>query len=273
MFLNNDLLFVVGSVIFIAGGIFTFRYATKYNIFTTGESLVNTNSDLSNNLPSTSTQLIDASVQTTNIQIEAGVQAANTYVNTGMQTSARMWYESIRNWINDILGPTTSHSGPGYVDVGVQTNAISTWQTVKQWFLDACSIRSSELSSLGQNKVTKWRTGLDSIQSVDLPNSESPLTSLAFCSPNSSTLDNLLDPNDSASNISEVVSEANLQNVEPISNRVYDMSNIKDVLDLMNDPTVVFSIDPVSGGEDLITFYTAESANEILRSTLETILG
>jgi hypothetical protein len=42
-----------------------------------------------------------------------------------MQTSNRMWLESIRNWITEILGSgtTSSHSGPGYVDVGVQTNA------------------------------------------------------------------------------------------------------------------------------------------------------
>lgn len=51
------------------------------------------------------------------------------------------------------------------------------------------------------------------------------------------------------------------------------MSNSKDVLDLMNDPTVVFSVNPVGGGDDLLTFYTADSANEILRSTLETLLN
>ena len=51
------------------------------------------------------------------------------------------------------------------------------------------------------------------------------------------------------------------------------MNNPADVLDLMNDPTVVFSVNPVAGGDDLLTFYTAESANEILRSTLETLFN
>jgi hypothetical protein len=50
------------------------------------------------------------------------------------------------------------------------------------------------------------------------------------------------------------------------------MSNSRDVLDLMNDPTVVFSMDPVYEGDDLITFYIAESANANLRSTLENLL-
>ena len=98
--------------------------------------------------------------------------------------------------------------------------------------LDVCSVRSSELSSMGHNKVNKWRNKLDSIQSVDHHDSESPLTTIAFGSPNNSTLDKLIDPDDSASQISEVVSESNLQNVED-ANRVYDMSNIKDVLDLL----------------------------------------
>jgi hypothetical protein len=72
-------------------------------------------------------------------------------------------------------------------------------------------------------------------------------------------------------NSAPIISESSLDNVET-ANRVYDMSNIKDVLDLMIDPTVVFSNDPVAGGVDLLTFYTADSANEILRSTLEALL-
>jgi hypothetical protein len=191
-----------------------------------------------------------------------------------MQTSARMWLESVRNWINEILS-TTPHSqaGPQHVDVGVQTNGPSLWGTVKQWFLETCSVRSSELTSLGQNKVSKWRNNLDSIQSTDLHNSESSLTKITFHNPNDSTLDRLVDPDDSASQISEVVSEANLQNVET-ANRVYDMSNSADVLDLMIDPTVVFSVNPATlPGDDLITFYTADSTNEILRSTLEALLN
>jgi hypothetical protein len=121
---------------------------------------------------------------------------------------------------------------------------------------------------MGYNKVAKWRNKLDSDQSVDLHNSDSSLTTLKFGS--DSELQNLVDPNDSASQISEVISESSLH-VPSI--RVYDMNNSADVLDLMNDPTVVFSNVPVADGDDLLTFYTADSANEILRSTLETLLN
>jgi hypothetical protein len=276
MFFNNDFLFVAVASSFIVGGVIL-TYSFYNNIFPTvnkGESLVNTN-DISNldsniqldNLPNHS--YVEASVQATNIQVESSVQAANTYVNTGVQTSARMWLESIRNWINEILGTTASPSGPGYVDVGVQVNTTSMWATVKQWFLEVCSIRSSEISSLGYNKVNNWKNKLDSDQSVDLHNSDSPLTTLKFES--DSELQYLVDPNDSASQISEVVSNS-ATNINS-SIRVYDMTNRVDVLDLMNDPTVVFSNDPVAGGDDLITFYTADSANEILRSTLEALLN
>lgn len=136
-----------------------------------------------------------------------------------MQTSHRMWVESIRNWIDRILGSpnqTTSATGPNYVDVGVQTNTTSLWGTVKQWFLDVCSVRSSELSSMGHNKVEKWRTKLDSNQTIDLHDSENNLTTIKL--ETDSTLQQLVGPNDSASQISEVVSESNLQNVE---NKVY----------------------------------------------------
>lgn len=129
--------------------------------------------------------------------VETSIQTTNTYVNTGMQTSARMWLESIKNWITEILG---SNPNPQYVDVGVQTNAISTRATVKQWFLEVCSIRSSDLSSMGYSKVDKWRNNIDSNQSVDLHNSESDLTTMKFGS--DSGLENLVDPNDSASNFS-----------------------------------------------------------------------
>ena len=259
MFFNNDLIFVVGSFIFVAGGvILTYSFYSGPTI-NKGESVVNISNIETNNL-----QYTDVSVQTINT-----IEATTTYVNTGMQTSARMWLESIRNWITEILGTT---SNTQYVDVGVQTNNPSVWGTIKQWFLETFSVRSSELSSLGHNKVAKWRNKLDPDQSVDLNNSESTLTKITFHNPNDSTLDRLVDPDDSASQVSEVVSEANLQNVET-ANRVYDMSNPADVLDLMNDPTVVFSVNPAAlPGDDLITFYTADSANEILRSTLEALL-
>lgn len=60
------------------------------------------------------------------------------------------------------------------------------------------------MSSVGNNKVEKWRNNIDSIQSIDLNDSESPLTTIKFY--NNTELQNLLDPNDSASNISEVIS-------------------------------------------------------------------
>ena len=138
----------------------------------------------------------------------------------------------------------------------------------KTMVLEVCSIRSSDLSSMGYNKVSKWRNKLDSTQSVDLHNSDSSLTTLKFGS--DSELQKLVDPNESASQISEVLSNS-VTNINS-SIRVYDMNNTADVLDLMNDLTVVFTNDPVAGGDDLITFYTADSANEILRSSLEALL-
>jgi hypothetical protein len=131
-----------------------------------------------------------------------------------------MWLETIRNWITEILGSPTNHSASGqYVDVGVQTDAPSLWGTVKQWFFDVYSIRSSELSSMGHNRIDYWRNNLDSIQSVDLHDSESPLTTIKFGS--DSPLQKLVDPNDSASNISEVVSESSLH---VPSNSIYDIN-------------------------------------------------
>jgi len=283
MLFNNDSIFVVGSLMFIAVGLLT-SYSYYINTTNAGmtESVVNTPGSPVVNAPGLAdltTQYVEANVQTdANINVagaaDASVQTATTYVNSGMQTSARMWLESVRNWIDGLLSRTSnSQVGGQYVDVGVQTNTISVWDTVKQWFLEVCCVRPSELSSMGYNKVSKWRNKLDSVQSVDVHNSESPLTKITFHDPNDSTLDRLVDPDDSASQISEVVSEANLQNVET-ANRVYDMSNSADVLDLMNDPTVVFSVNPATlPGDDLITFYTADSTNEILRSTLEALLN
>jgi hypothetical protein len=243
MFFNNDLLFVGIASSFIVGGVIL-TYSFYNNIFPTvnkGESLVNTSAtnsnlsslDLSNNLLNNSTsKLIDIGTQTdTDILVETGIQTANTYVNTGMQTSARMWLESIKNWITEILGSGSSNPNPQYVDVGVQTNATSLWGTVKQWFLEVCSIRSSEISSLGYNKVDNWRNKLDSNQSVDLHNSNSDLTTFKFES--DSELQNLVDPNDSASNVSEVVFEAD---------RVYDITELKTVNLLMGDETIDFQI-------------------------------
>ena len=244
MFFNYDS-FELGAIAFVVSGILIYYYS-GYSVVPhakVNNSLVNTNysvNSLSNiqldNLPNHS--YVDSIVQTDNIQVEASVQTANTYVNTGMQTSPRMWLESIRNWISEIL--STPQATDKYVDVGVQTNVTtalqnnqSMWSTVKQWFLEVCSIRPSELTSMGYNKVNKWRNNLDSVQSVDQCDSESPLTTLRFGS--ESQLENLITPDESASQISEPV----LQNVNEAGSSagtLYDMSNAKDVLDLMNDP-------------------------------------
>lgn len=233
MFFNYDS-FELVAIAFVASGIFIYNFSTGSTTLN-NESLVNTlsNSDLSNNLPSTS-QLIDVGVQTeVNIQVEASVQAATNYVNTGMQTSARMWLESISNWITEILG---TNPNPQYV--GVQTNTTSLWGSVKQWFLEVCSVRSSELSSLGQHKVEKWRTNLDSVQSVSLHNSESPLTNIGFGSPNN--IQNLVGPDDSASNVSEVVSESALLNLNELP-AVSDILNVAatNYVDTITDPTIL----------------------------------
>jgi hypothetical protein len=166
-----------------------------------------------------------------------------------MQTSARMWLESIKDWINEILaGPVNPQATGQYVDVGVQTNAPSFFGTVKQWFLEVYSIRSSELSSMGENKVTKRRNNLNSVQSVDHHDSESPLTILRF--ETDSPLQILIGPDDSVSNISEVISESSLDKlVHPNDsasnnlNRIYDTSNPTDLADLMNDPTIFNYLD------------------------------
>jgi len=86
---------------------------------------------------------------------------------------------------------------------------------------------------MGYKKVAKWRNNLDSDQSVDLHNSDSSLTTLKFGS--DSELQNLVDPNDSASNISEVVSESNLQN---LVDRVYDVTDPERLKNLLDDPSV-----------------------------------
>jgi hypothetical protein len=230
MFFNYDSYGIVAIAFIVTGILIQSLY--KSNALP-NDSLVNTNSSLDSiskldsniqldQLPNHS--FVDASIQTANIQVEASIQTANTYVNTGMQTSSRMWLESIRNWITEILGSGTSNPNPQatgqYVDIGVQTNATSMWDTVKQWFLDVCSVRGSELSSMGHNKVAKWRNKLDDIQEVSLQDSESPLTTFRFGT--DSPLQNLVDPNDSASNISEVVSESSLH---VPSNSVYDIYN------------------------------------------------
>jgi LAGLIDADG DNA endonuclease family protein len=73
----------------------------------------------------------------------------------------------------------------------------------KDWLIDAFSINSTDVQSIGENAIINWKNNLDSIQSVDLHDSGTPLSSPVEVT---SELDKLLDPIDSASNISEVVS-------------------------------------------------------------------
>ena len=285
MFFNYDS-FELGAIAFVVSGILIYYYS-GYSVVShakvNNNPLLNTNSSvnsLSNiqldNLPNHS--YVDSIVQTDNIQLEASVQTANTYVNTGMQTSSRMWLESIRNWINEIL--TTPQATDQYVDVGVQTNVTtalqnnqSMWSTVKQWFLEVCSIRPSELSSMGYNKVNKWRNNLDPTQSVDIHDSESPLTKITFHDPNDSTLDKLVNPDDSASQVSEVISENGLQVVEGPANsedRIYDTSNPTDLADLMNDPTVFSYLDKADNN---YYFYVGDDVYLADNSWVEAILN
>jgi hypothetical protein len=232
MFFNYDSFELLAATFVVSGMLITYTFY-KGSTTVNNESLVNTNSSLDSisnldsniqldNLPNSQAsfadQYVDVGIQTeVNIQVEASVQSANSYINTGMQTSARMWYQTVKNWIDELLSKPAATGQ--YVDVGVQAETRSTWQIVKDWFRETCSVRSSELTSMGNNKVTKWRNNLDSTQSVDLNDSESSLTTLKFGS--DTELQNLVDPNDSVSNISEVISESSLQIP---SNTVYDIN-------------------------------------------------
>ena len=150
-----------------------------------------------------------------------------------------MWLESVRNWINEILGTTTNpHASGQYVDVGVQTNGTSAWATIKQWLLEVWSTRSSEIESIGNRKVAKWIDKLESAaqpQDVLLHDSEGSLPKIEFGSPDN--LQNLVGPGDSVSQVSEVVLENNVvaasdhlvhniteSNLDNPVNRIYDTS-------------------------------------------------
>lgn len=147
--------------------------------------------------------------------------------------------KTIRDWINELL--STAPANPNYVDVGVQATPVlehaSRWQSFKDWLLwiECFSIRSSEYSSIGARGVEKWRNGLDSIQSLDLHDSESPLECTRALTP--SSLQQLVGPDDSGSQVSEVVSESNLQNVET-ANRVYDITDPEVFTNLLEDSSV-----------------------------------
>lgn len=129
-----------------------------------------------------------------------------------MQTSSRMWLESVRNWITDILG-SGSTPKPNYVDVGVQTGTRSSWELFKESFTNFFNLESSSstISTPTNVRVNTWFEELSSTQSVDLHDSESPLSIYRFGSDSSSIV-----PGDSASQITETV--FNLQEISPIYN-------------------------------------------------------
>lgn len=120
---------------------------------------------------------------------------------------------------NFTVEPTNLTDVADYVDVGVQTESKSLWTTFKDWLRDVFSVNSSDVGSFGHDGVENWRGKLKSDQSVDLHDSESPLdgTSPIF----NSTLDKEVEPFDSASQVSEVISESGLQ---VPSNSVYDIN-------------------------------------------------
>nr|AQU12777.1 hypothetical protein [Thelephora ganbajun] len=98
---------------------------------------------------------------------------------------------------------------------------------------------------MGYNKVEKWRNNLDSVQSVSLNDSESPLTKLVFGS--DSDFQSLVGPEDSASQITEIVSEpvSNLQVPSEVAefNPIYgyDIIDQNLLFELVKDPTVVIN--------------------------------
>ena len=102
--------------------------------------------DTISNLPLVNLNHLDVGVQ---VQIDQGVQASS-HVNTGMQTSNRMWLESIKNWINDILG-TSSNSNPNLLeDKGLFKaiyNTLFNLPEFKQFGYDKILILSCELAN------------------------------------------------------------------------------------------------------------------------------
>jgi hypothetical protein len=109
----------------------------------------------------------------------------------------------------------TKHS---YVDAAVQTEFKSYWQQFKDWLQDAFSINSTDVESIGENAIINWKNNLDSIQSVDLHDSETPLSSPVEVT---SELDKLVDPIDSASNVCEVVSNVSTNSITDVVDNSY----------------------------------------------------
>lgn len=109
-------------------------------------------------------------------------------------TFLNIWNYPTTNSLNESLVDTVPHLDSnikveklpthGYVDAAVQTDSKSLWQNFKDWLRDVFSANSSEIGTFGHDGVEKWKNNLDSVQSLDLHDSESPLVRIAGVSPN-----------------------------------------------------------------------------------------
>jgi len=124
-------------------------------------------------------------------------------------------------------------------------------------------------------KVEKKIDNLNSNQSIDHHDSESSLANVKIGI--NSILKNLVGPDDSGTNITEVISEANLQKtVEPqitasnSINKINDTSNQIDLAELMSDPTVFCYFDIVDNN---IYFYTDSHCYSVIRDVIIEVLS
>lgn len=106
-------------------------------------------------------------------------------------------------------------------------------------------MRSSQYSDIGMREVYKWRNELDSDQSVDLHDSESPLDSTRSLT--NSSLENLVNPDDSASNVSEVTTDAGLgdgfdYDVNDFKGVLHDINDVEIYQQYLNDPAWTLDI-------------------------------
>jgi hypothetical protein len=183
----------------IVEGLFTYSLTTIYN-----ESLVNTTASWSPTGPS-------------------------------LNSISELPVDNINNLpdaIADMGASGHSDQGVNYVDIGVQTESKSLWLTFKTWLKDVFSVRDSDVGTFGHDGVDNWRNNLDSIQSVVHPDSESLLTTLGFNAPSESTLENLVNPDDSISNVSDIISVSNV--VETTGTHLVDRAQILTDLALNN---------------------------------------
>jgi hypothetical protein len=165
MFFNNDLLFVVGSI--LVGGIFTYSFYN--NIFTTNnsESLVNTVPNIDSfNLAESSYPILQPNVLhkiDVGVQTEAPVQVAEAsvqatiHVDAGIQTSARIWYETVKNWITELLSIRSSElQGVTPTEVRVENwiNNLDSTQLVSQNSMN--SVVSNNQSNFGDHFLLEY---------------------------------------------------------------------------------------------------------------------